>query len=46
MTTMDFQKEQNEMPIPTERSIGSQQMYFTADEAMAFLEPRIRAMFK
>jgi hypothetical protein len=23
-----------------------QQKYFTADEAMSFLEPRIRAMFK
>ena len=30
-------------------SIGTgtpQKKYFTADEAMAFLEPRIRAMFK
>ena len=39
---------------PKEAPIGSdstgvdtpQQKYFTADEAMAFLEPRIRAMFK
>ena len=46
MTIMNFQKERKEMPIPSERPIGSQQKYFTADEAMAFLEPRIRAMFK
>ena len=39
---------------PKQAPIGSdstgvgtpQQKYFTADEAMAFLEPRIRAMFK
>ena len=39
---------------PKEAPIGSdstgvgtpQQKYFTADEAMTFLEPRIRAMFK
>ena len=39
---------------PKEAPIGSdstgvgtpQQKYFTADEAKAFLEPRIRAMFK
>lgn len=35
-------------PVGTDNiSVGTpQQMYFTADEAMAFLEPRIRAMFK
>lgn len=35
-------------PIASE-SLGAsmpQQQYFTADEAIAFLEPRIRAMFR
>lgn len=38
----------NEAPITTD-AIGSgsvQKKYYTADEAIAFLEPRIRAMFK
>ena len=37
-----------ESPVASE-SLGaslSQQQYFTADEAIAFLEPRIRAMFR
>ena len=37
-----------QMPFVSE-NIGAgmpQQKYYTADEAMAFLEPRIRAMFK
>ena len=40
--------EQKQIPIGTDStSVGKpQQIYFTADEAMAFLEPRIRAMFK
>ena len=41
-------KEPKQMPISSE-NIGAgmpQQQYFTADEAMAFLEPRIRAMFR
>ncbi|MBO4690884.1 MAG: hypothetical protein J5621_08420 [Paludibacteraceae bacterium] len=45
---MNKQKQKNEMPFATERGASGvqQQQYFTADEAMAFLEPRIRAMFK
>jgi len=41
-------KEPKQMPFVSE-NIGagtSQKEYFTADEAMAFLEPRIRAMFR
>ena len=42
------QKEPKQAPNGTDSTgVGTpQQMYFTADEAMAFLEPRIRAMFK
>ena len=36
---MPFQSENNGAGMP-------QKEYFTADEAMAFLEPRIRAMFR
>ena len=41
-------QESKQMPLGSENNgIGTpQQKYFTADEAMAFLEPRIRAMFK
>lgn len=41
-------EDSKQAPIGTESTgVGMpQQMYFTADEAMAFLEPRIRAMFK
>ena len=41
-------KDQKQMPLSFEKGgVGSlQQQYFTADEAMAFMEPRIRAMFK
>lgn len=41
-------QEPKQMPLMTDSPItgASQQKYFTADEAMAFLEPRIRAMFK
>lgn len=37
-----------QMPNSSEKGgVGSlQQQYFTADEAVAFMEPRIRAMFK
>ena len=47
LKTMNPQ-EPKQAPIGTDSTgIGTpQQMYFTADEAMAFLEPRIRAMFK
>lgn len=41
-------QELKEMPISTE-SLGSakqQRQYYTVDEAMAYLEPRIRAMFR
>ncbi len=39
-------QEPKQMPVGSENiGVGtSQQKYFTADEAMAFLEPRIRAM--
>ena len=44
---MDVKNQNNEMPVGTDLSAGNvQQQYFTADEAMAYLEPRIRAMFK
>ena len=41
-------QEPKQMPISAEiTGAGTpQQKYFTADEAMAFLEPRIRAMFR
>ena len=37
-----------QMPLVSENiGVGvPQKEYFTADEAMAFLEPRIRAMFR
>ena len=44
----DVQHPSNEAPITTE-VVGSgnvQKKYYTADEAIAFLEPRIRAMFQ
>ncbi|MCQ2348359.1 MAG: hypothetical protein MJZ65_04135 [Paludibacteraceae bacterium] len=39
---------QKNMPVMDTSSMGAgmvQQKYYTADEAMTFLEPRIRAMF-
>ena len=40
-------QEPKQAPIGTDSTgIGTPQLCFTADEAMAFLEPRIRAMFK
>ena len=42
-------QELNEMPITTESfgtAAGQQRQYYTVDEAMAYLEPRIRAMFR
>ena len=45
--TMDTPKQKKDMPFASENNAGGlQKQYFTADEAMAFLEPRIRAMFK
>ena len=44
----DVKHQPNEAPITTD-AIGTgnvQKKYYTADEAIAFLEPRIRAMFK
>jgi hypothetical protein len=41
-------QEPQQMPISSE-NIGSgtpQRQYYTVDEAMAYLEPRIRAMFR
>ena len=48
-TTMqtDVKNQPQEAPITTD-AIGTgnvQKKYYTADEAIAFLEPRIRAMF-
>ena len=44
----DLQHQFNEAPIATEgvRNGNVQKKYYTADEAIAFLEPRIRAMFQ
>ena len=44
----DVCKQPNESPIATPHGVtsGSEQQYFTAEEAMAFMEPRIRAMFR
>ena len=41
-------KQPEESPIVTAHGVAeaSEQKYFTAEEAMAFMEPRIRAMFK
>ncbi len=42
-----FDKHKNEEPVIAEPASGGvQQQYFTAEEAMTFMEPRIRAMFK
>ena len=44
----DVQHPSNEAPITSE-VVGTgnvQKKYYTADEAIAFLEPRIRAMFQ
>ena len=41
------QREIAEMPLRDNASGGNvAKKYFTAEESMAFLEPRIRAMFK
>lgn len=41
-------QEKKESPVSEIKSEGggSPKQYYTAEEAMAFLEPRIRAMFK
>ena len=41
-------KQTQQAPMVTEATGGGipQQKYFTAEEAIAFLEPRIRAMFR
>ena len=41
-------QDSKQAPFGTENTgVGTtQQQYFTADEAMAFLEPRIRSMFR
>ena len=44
---MERLKNTNEMPIASETVTGNAtKKYYTADEAMTFLEPRIRALFK
>ena len=43
-----YKERTKQMPFGFE-NVGTgtpQQKYFTADEAMAFMEPRIRAMFR
>ena len=44
----DIKHNTSEAPITTDVvGVGNpQQKYYTADEAIAFLEPRIRAMFQ
>jgi len=44
----DAQHQLNETPITTDVAGNGnvQKKYYTADEAIAFLEPRIRAMFQ
>jgi len=42
---MDTQKKV-ESPLMEGTVGGLEKMYYTADEAMSFMEPRIRAMFK
>ena len=41
-------QELKQMPMNTEYSgsASQQRQYYTVDEAMAYLEPRIRAMFR
>ena len=44
----DVKNQPNDAPITTD-AIGTgnvQKKYYTADEAITFLEPRIRAMFQ
>ena len=44
---METSKTINEMPFASKIEAGNAtKKYYTADEAMAFLEPRIRALFK
>lgn len=44
---MTMQDKKHEMPIASEEAYGSlKKKYYTADEAVAFLEPRIRALFR
>ena len=45
---MNFQHNPDESPVTSEvtRAGNTPQKYYTADEAIAFLEPRIRAMFQ
>ncbi|MBO5619283.1 MAG: hypothetical protein J5902_04780 [Paludibacteraceae bacterium] len=45
---MDLNHNAKETPVTTEVSSDGnvQKKYYTADEAIAFLEPRIRAMFQ
>lgn len=46
--TIMRQQEPQQMPLGSEKNGAGlpQKEYFTADEAMAYLEPRIRAMFR
>jgi len=48
IAAMKTSNTQQEMPFGSESgSVNNvQKKYYTADEAIAFLEPRIRAMFK
>ena len=43
----DVKNQPQEAPITTDAGTGNvQKKYYTADEAIAFLEPCIRAMFQ
>ena len=46
--TIMKQQEPQQKPLGSEKNGADlpQKEYFTADEAMAYLEPRIRAMFR
>ena len=42
-----MQEQFSKMPIASEETGGSiRQKYYTAEEAVAYLEPRIRALFR
>lgn len=43
---MDIEKQINQMPLLEQNSGEARKKYFTAEEAMIFMEPRIRSMFR
>jgi hypothetical protein len=42
----DFEKKEGPLAASTTNVGQTQKQYYTAEEAMAFMEPRIRAMFQ